>query len=134
MKRMFVYLIFALVAFLIFIPVSISSYIDYRIYTKWDIISVEITSLDLNYINFRVGDKNYFKRVKNATRYWSVGETARLKYLKGYEDHCLFANENPIPVDVIVLVMFLFCGIYFLRFTFKKDAPPVKAFGVQIGK
>ena len=134
MKRKWVWLLFALGAFLLLVPISISVYLDYQVYTKGTIISVEITSLDLNFINFKLGDKAYFKRVKNARSYWTVGETARLKFIKGREDHCLFADENPIPAGFLLIGALIFCGIMFIYYSSKKDAPPAKVFGVQIGE
>jgi hypothetical protein len=131
--RMF-WIIFAIVTFTIFIPVSISAYKDWQVYSNGKLVKVELISLPRSssgFIKFKIGGQIYDKRLSGNIN-MNVGDSLQLKYLNGYEGHFLFADENPMSWDIAVLIMALFIGTGCLYYAFKKDPPPLKAFGRKL--
>lgn len=114
--------VMVLVVLAMSVPISIGSYDDYQVYSKGTLVNVVITHREnsLGFIKFTLGGKQYDKRVgkgdDNTVEYFKPGQTLQLKYLKGYEDHFLFPDENPLYSYALVLCMFLLMIFYFARY------------------
>jgi len=121
---------FALIAFLLLIPIGISFYNDWRVYNYGSIVKTKLVAVPRaspGYIKFQFDDRIYSKRIsgyfKQSLR---AGDTLQLKFLNGYEGHFLFADENPLSWDISVIIMILFLGGACLYYTFKKNPPTFK--------
>jgi uncharacterized BrkB/YihY/UPF0761 family membrane protein len=136
MRTRIFWIFFAVIAFVILIPVSISVYKDWQVYSKGTLVKVELTSLPRStsgFIKFKMDGRIFDKRLSgNVNSSVNVGDTIQLKYLKGYEGHFLFADENPMSWDILAIAIALFLGIACLYYAFKKDPPPVQAFGRKL--
>jgi hypothetical protein len=118
--------IIAVISFLMMIPISLSYYDKYQVYTKGHIVNVTITKLpNLSYLKsdfmkFSMDGKIYDKRIRAGKFPYKVGDTIQLKYLKGYEVFFLFPNENPNYWAIILLIFFPFCGCYLLYYVYRE--------------
>jgi hypothetical protein len=136
MRTRILWIIFASIAFIILVPVSISVFSDWQVYSKGTMVKVELTSLPgstSGFIKFRMDGKIYDKRLDgNINTSMNVGDSIQLKYLRGYEGHFLFADENPMSWDIAVIVMAFLIGIACLYYASKKNPPPIIAFGKKL--
>lgn len=133
MSRRLIWIFFSLIAFAILIPVSISINGDWQVYSKGTIVKVELKSLPRTtsgFIKFKMDGRIYNKRLSgNVTNSLNVGDSIQLKYLKGYEGHFLFPDENPVTWSIIAILLFPALGIACLYYAFKRDPPPIQVFG-----
>lgn len=103
------------------VALSIGAYDDYQVYSKGTLVDAVVTNHEdsLGFVRFTVGGKQYDKRVDkpagNGVYKYYAGQALRLKYLKGYEDNFLFADENPLSVSVNVLFFLLLCITFFAQ-------------------
>ena len=127
---------FALLPFLISIPFSISSYKDWKVYRGGSIVSTRLITVPKSspgYIKFQFDGHTYSKRISGyLDPSIRTGDTLQLKFLRGYEGHFLFPDENPLSWDIVVILMMLFLGFACLYYAFRKN-PPNKVFGRKIG-
>jgi hypothetical protein len=134
MRRRIFWIFFAFLAFAILTPVSISSYKDWQVYTKGVNVTVQIVSLPRStpgLMKFKLNESIYDKKISSKDAL-NAGDSLQLKYLRGFEGHFLFPTENPIPWAVFSILLFISLGIACLYYAFKKDSPPVEAFGKKI--
>jgi hypothetical protein len=126
MKMKIIWIICALISFGITIPLSITFYNDYEVYTKGNLINVTITNVpkiyggpsSFNFMNFNYNDKNYSIKVYN-TNGFSIGENIQLRYLKGFENHFLFPDDNPLGWDIFAIIILVVTGIGCIYYLFK---------------
>lgn len=128
MKRRIGWLAFAVVTLALLIPVSISAYGDWQVYSKGSLCVVRVVSvprLGSGSIKFVVKGVTYDKKVSGD---WSryLGKGIQLKHLDTVGGHYLFPDENPMPWDIAGIGMTLFCAIAFIYYAVKKDPPPIR--------
>jgi hypothetical protein len=135
-KKLF-WIIFALLAFFICIPLGMSFYRDYEVYTKGKIYKVTIKSLPggsqsrEDFMDFYIDDRVDYKRVYgNYSLMHHAGDTIRLRYLDEFKHHYLFEDENPVSWGILVLIIIASCGIICSYYALKKD-PPVIMFPLR---
>jgi hypothetical protein len=96
-KRKIFWLGFALLAFILLIPLSFGLYEKWQVYTKGNIVNVTITSLPgalstNGTVKFRFQGRVYAESMNGATaKYFHFGDTLQMKHLDGYQ---IFLFEN----------------------------------------
>ena len=127
MKNLWIVIV-SIISFGIAIPISIGVYTGYKVYSKGYFVNVVITKAR-NYrgnMNFSMNSKIYEKTMPrkgsnpNSASGFKSGDTIRLKYLPGYENDFLYADENPLYIDISVLIFLLFSGSYLLYYALLK--------------
>jgi hypothetical protein len=133
-KRRIGWISFAVLAFIVLIPIAMSAYADWAVYNQGSLVGVTITHLPSpmgtksGFMNFEMDGQEHHMRINGATSgSLHIGEQIQLKYLEEYKNHFLFPNENPIGWDVGALVMMLFLGVVFIYYACKKDPPSFRA-------
>jgi hypothetical protein len=138
MRRRLFWMFFALLAIAMVVFLSYSVITKWQIYSKGSIVEVTITSLPNatttnGNVKFEYEGTIYAKSMDgNTSRMYHPGDKLKLKYLKGYSRIFLFPDENPLPWGVAVIAMISFFGIACLYYAFKKDPPPIQAFGRKL--
>ena len=128
---------FALLAFILLIPLSISFYEKWEIYCRGRIVEVTVTSLPNRLaksgnMKFEFNGKIYSESMNgSSSNYFQVGEKIQMRYLDGHRIF-LFLEDNPIGWGIFVLLMIFSFGVYFVYCAFKKDSPSVQAFGRKL--
>lgn len=128
MKTRIGWLGLAIASFAILIPVSISVYSDWQVYTKGSLVTVKVASVprtSSGSIKFVVNGITYDKKVSGD---WSryLGNDIQLKHLDTVTGHYLFPDENPIPWDIAIIVMLLFLVSAFIYYATKKNPPAIR--------
>jgi hypothetical protein len=120
------WIIMAAISFLIVVPISISYYNDYTVFKKGHLVEVIITGVPDNTLNFKSG---FIKFECNGRAYdikvyahgnYHVGDTLTLKYLEGYENNFLLANENPSYTSIFLILLLMALGIYSVHYAIIK--------------
>jgi len=127
-----IWIAFAVIAFSIFLPVSISLYRDYEVYSEGGVVDVTVTYLPdpltskSEFMKFEMGGNIYDKRVnRNTSSVLHIGEKIQLKYLEQYKGHFLFPKEDPIGWGVCALAMLLFVGLSCIYYACQKNPPSI---------
>jgi hypothetical protein len=127
----------ALLAFILTVIISIAFYKKWKIYYYGRIVDVTITALPNQFVRngtmkFDFDGKIYAKSVNgSASNYFQVGEKLQMKHLDG-DRIFLFLDENPVGWGIFVLLMIFPSGVCCVYYAFKKDPPPVEAFGKRL--
>lgn len=112
----------SMIAFVLVIPISIGLYKDYKVISKGDIIKVKLTYISKGngLIRFKMNDKIYDQRINRFSDFdKNIGDTINMRYLKGYKDNILFAEDNPVNTNLLLVAALLFCGIACLYYRAK---------------
>ncbi len=117
----------SLIIFVITIPISISSYREYLVFKKGNLIDAKIVQIPnsfkrkSDFLKFELNGKIYDKKVYSGSHNYRVGDFIKLKYLKGYEADFLLSNENPNYTNALLIFILFFICVCFLYSAFKKQ-------------
>ena len=107
------WLILSIGSFLLTIPISISSYHDYEVVTKGKIVQVVLIEISQSkgFIKFKLNGKVYDKRFNrflgNSNK---IGDLIKMRHFSGNGEYFLLADENPIFIDLFLIIALLFCS------------------------
>src|ERR1700722_10772656 len=122
-KRKIFWLGFALLAFILLIPLSFGLYEKWQVYTQGNIVNVTITSLPSalstnGTVKFRFQGRIYAESMNGATaNYLHIEDALQMKHLDGHMIF-LFVNDNPLAWGSVVILFILLCGILFIYYAF----------------
>lgn len=107
---------FCIIAAVILVIMSVMTYNNFMIYYEGDLVDVTVTRMPLRHSNsfmyFEMDGQPYHMNVDAARRDTiHVGSRIQLKYSREVGSF-LFPDDNPIPVDVTLLVTFVGLGGY----------------------
>jgi hypothetical protein len=132
MKDRFLWIIFAIISFGFFIPISLSFHDDWEVFHTGNIVKVTIISLPGNYsvgnfMDFKLNGHLYHKKVDpDINKFLHVGEKINIKFLNGYEDSSLFPNENPFFWNICVMIIMFVLGLSCLYYAFRRNPVPFR--------
>ena len=112
MRRKLFWLGFALLAFILLIPLCIGLYEKWQVYTRGSIVDVTVTSLPNplstnGTLKFKFHGKIYSESSSGAANnYLHMGDTIKMKHLNEYQIF-LFVNDNPVGWGVLVILFIL---------------------------
>jgi hypothetical protein len=127
--------LFTAILFLaLIIPISMSFYKDYQVFSKGHIVDVVITRIPQTigakgsvFMRFKMNEKIYDKRVGASTsRFYRVGDKIKLRYLAGYESNFLFPSETPTYNGIVVILIFLIGAIFSFYYAFRNQDHPLE--------
>jgi hypothetical protein len=108
----------SLLFFALIIPVSISFYRNYQVYSKGHFVVVTVKRLPVpassksSFMSFEMAGRIYTKKVGGSRADdLYVGEKLSLKYLEGYDYNFLFPDENPSIWGIVCIVVLFVFGI-----------------------
>jgi hypothetical protein len=124
-----IWIICAVVSFSILILVSIGNFEEYKVFMYGHIVQVTITTVPFcltlrssGFLKFTLNNTTYDKKLSgNECDGFYVGEKIQLRYLEGYEEKFLFANENPIYSIIIFTLFFVGLGIWSIYYAVKRQ-------------
>lgn len=114
---------FSALCFLAIAAVSYGLLAQWKVYTKGKIVKVTVFELPSPFathgnIKFLYEGKMYMISSSGNT-ILNVGDTMQLKYLES-EHMFKFPDDDPMGWGILVILMFLTCGIAFLSYALKK--------------
>lgn len=132
MSSRIIWIISAVVAAAILIPVSMSGYEDWQVYSRGSLVVVHITRLPSarsGFLKFTLNGRPYDKSVSQRfNNNLNIGDSIRLKYFSGAANRFLWPDENPVSGDLAAIVILFSSLIACIVYASRRVPPEATVF------